>query len=197
MSASEEEINDEVWKKFLRKHLKVVLFIIIVGIGVVIGGIFVFLWVVENSQKLGLVPIALGQWTIGYIVTFILEVILWEFLFIGIPLIIVAVITVYWWHKLPDDEREEYEREPKKKGPRRRLILGSGSGLISLIVFLTWLIIVWNDGMWDIAFQNWTINYLVYSTLTAILWDILFIGIPVTIIVFLWIRREMKEESFF
>ncbi len=195
MSASEEEINDEVWKKFLRKHLQVVLFIIIVGIGVVIGGIFVFLWVVENSQKLGLVPTALGQWTIGYTVTFILEVILWEFIFIGIPLIIVAVITVYWWHKLPDDEREEYEREPKKKGPRRRLILGSGSGLISLTVFLTWLIIVWNDGMWNIAFQNWTINYLVYSTLTAILWDLLIIGIPVTIIVFLWIRREMKEES--
>ncbi|MHA1650207.1 MAG: hypothetical protein ACTSYB_08435 [Candidatus Helarchaeota archaeon] len=195
MSASEEEINDEVWKKFLRKHLQVVLFIIIVGIGVVIGGIFVFLWVVENSQKLGLVPTALGQWTIGHTVTFILEVILWEFIFIGIPLIIVAVITVYWWHKLPDDEREEYEREPKKKGPRRRLILGSGSGLISLTVFLTWLIIVWNDGMWNIAFQNWTINYLVYSTLTAILWDLLIIGIPVTIIVFLWIRREMKEES--
>ncbi len=196
MAKSNEELSDEVWKNFLRRHWKMTI-IIAGGIaGAAIVALFVFLWVLADVQATGLVPATLGQWTVGYFFTFILNVILWELVFVGSWVIPVAVVIFFqWYKKLPDEEREEYEGEPKKKWPRRGISAGGGGGLISILVGLTWLIIVWNDGRWNLEFQLWTLNDWVYSWIAAGLWDLLILGVPVALVLIFWIRNQMKKES--
>ncbi|MHA1427893.1 MAG: hypothetical protein ACTSQI_18075 [Candidatus Helarchaeota archaeon] len=194
MENKEEEKIDETWKKFLRKHWKMTLLLIGAGAGAVVGALLVFLWVVANAQATGLVPIDLGMWTVGYTVTFIINVILWELLFIGIPVVVAAILIIMlWWKKLPEEEREEYKREPKKGWRRRGTSSGGGGGIISFLVMITWLIIIWVDNMWNIAFEDWFFNYWIYSGLAAFLWVLLIFGVPITILIILWLRRELKE----
>lgn len=196
MAKTNEELSDEVWKKFLRRHWKMTIAMAGGIAGAAIVALFVFLWVVADAQATGLVPAALGQWTVGYFFTFILNVILWELVFVGswgIP--IVVVIFFQWYKKLPDEEREEYEGEPKKKRPRRGMSGDRGGGFISFLVGLTWLILVWIEGRWNLAFQAWTFNDWIYSWIAAALWDLLILGVPVAIFIIWWIRKEMKKVA--
>lgn len=195
--AQDKEIKEEVWVTFLRKHWKVVIIIISGVIAAAVGGLFVFLWVKDVAQATGLVPATtLGDWTIGYCITFLLNVLLWEFIIIGLPLIAVAaVIFLQWWNKLPNEEKEEYQKEPKKRTSRSGLTAGGGGGIVWGLTAIVWLILVYTDGNWDTIFNEWTFDYLVYSTLTAFLWVLLIAGVPVGIFVIWWLRREFKRPA--
>ena len=176
--------NDKVWKKFLRRHWKATMLMIGAGIVAAIAGIFAFLWVVADAQTSGLVPGVLGDWTVGYVFTFILNVILWELIYVGswvIPLVI--VVYVAWYRKLPDEERMRASKTSEGSG---------GFGLFNLI---TWLIVVWVDGKWNLPFQSWSLNDWVYSWLTAIIWDLLIIAIPAGIFLIWWISGGSKQET--
>ena len=118
--------------------------IIGVVIGAAIGALLVFLWVVENGQATGLIPKLLGEWTVGHFITFILHMILWELLFIGIPLAVAAfLIYLQWWRKLPEEE----------KWTSRGISAGKSSGGISFLVTIVWLILRIND---DIVYFKMT-----------------------------------------
>ena len=69
-----------------------------------------------------------------------------------------------------------------------------GGGSISLLVLIAFCIKVYTDGNWNAAVATWTLDYLVYSWLTALLWVLVIVGIPVALGVFWWIRHEMKKN---
>ncbi|MFX1487269.1 MAG: hypothetical protein ACFFBS_09285 [Promethearchaeota archaeon] len=195
MAETDEEPSNKVWKKFLRRHWKVTTVIAAAIAGAAAVAFFVFLWVVADAQATGLVPAAIGQWTVGYVITFILHVILWEFVFVGtwgIP--VAALIFALWYKKLPEEERAEYEGEPKKKRRRRGMSAGRGGGFISFLVTLTWLIMIWINGRWNLAFQAWTFNDWIYSWIHAIAWDLLIFGVPLTILIIGYLAYEMRKE---
>ena len=193
MVENEEKINDDTWKKFLRKHWQMTILIIAGIVIAVVCALLLFLWfILPNSLSTRLVPRSLSFWTVGSVISFILNVILWEFLFIGIPVIVcAAVIFALWWRKLPDDEKEEYTGEPKEKGKRR--MSSGGGGFFGFVVFITWLIIIYTDNQWNTPFIAWSIEYLVFSCISAFLWDLLIFGVPLCIILSLWIIHELKE----
>jgi len=125
----------------------------------------------------------------GHLVTFLLHLIFWEVLFIGIPVIIAAVAGWLWWRKLPDEERKEYHFF----GTRSRATSGGGGG-ISLLHFIVFCIKVFTDGNWDVAFATWTFDYLVYSLLWALIWILIIFAIPVALGIIWWIQHEMKKK---
>jgi hypothetical protein len=84
-----------------------------------------------------------------------------------------------WWKKLPDAERREYEGRG-----RRRRSAGQNGGF-SFFVGLVWFLVVWIDGKWNLAFQDWTLNDWVYSWLTAGLVVVVLVGVPGAIYI-LW-----------
>ena len=108
MAETESENDSEIWKKFLRKHWNIVVLFVVGAVLVAIGAILVYLWFVGDAQSTGLVPRTLGLWTMGHLVTFLLHLIFWEVLFIGVPAILAAVAGWLWWKKLPDEEKKEY-----------------------------------------------------------------------------------------
>ena len=186
------ENGEKIWKKFLRTHWKMLVLFIVAAILALIGAILVFLWFVGDAQLTGLVPATLDLWTMGHFVTFLLNLILWEVLFIGVPVILAIVAIIFlWWKKLPDGEKKEYRRGHLFGKRSHR---SDGSGGISFLVFIVFIIKVFTDGNWNVPFATWTFDYLVYSWLWALFWVLIIFGIPIVIGGTWWIRREMKKE---
>ena len=70
--------DEKIWKKFLSNHWKMFALWIVGAILAFIGAIYVFLWHVEESQLVGLVPETLGLWSMGHFINFVLHLIFWE-----------------------------------------------------------------------------------------------------------------------
>jgi len=193
MMENESEYSEKIWKKFLRIHLKMLVVIAVAAILVVTGAILVFLWFVGDAQATSLIPGSLNLWNMGYLVTFLLHMIFWEIVFIGIPLIITALAIFFlWWKKLPTQERHEY-RHGHLFGKQSRS--RDGGGAITFLINIGFIIKVYLDGNWNVPFASWTFDYLVYSYLWVIIWMVIIFGIPLVIGTVLWLHREMKKTT--
>ncbi len=177
------------WKIFLRKHWTIVALFVVVGILAFIGAIYVYLWFVREAQTIGLVPTILGQWTMNHVLMFIVHLIFWEFLFIGIPVIIAAAAGWLWWRKLPIDEKKEYHFMGK-----RSRSTGGGGG-VSFLFFIAFCIKVFVDGNWNVAIASWTLDYVVGSMITILVWTVVIFGIPAAVIGILWLSHEIKKKQ--
>ena len=180
------ENRREIWRRFLSKHWKVLVLVVIGAILLATDAILVLVWFVGNAQSTGLVPETLAPWTMGNIVTFIIQLILWEALFVGIPIILAAIAGWQWWKKLPGEEKMEYHFF-------RRRSRATGGGGISFLVFIVFCIKIFTDGNWNVAIATWTFNYLVYAWLTALLWVLIIFGIPASLALIWWLNHEMKK----
>ncbi len=58
MAETESENGDKIWKKFLRKHWKMLVLFVVGAILASIGAILVFLWFVGDAQLTGLAALA-------------------------------------------------------------------------------------------------------------------------------------------
>lgn len=193
MAEGEWEDLSEVWKIFLRRHWKMLALGVLAIALICIAAVLVFLWFVGYAQSIALVPATLGLWSMGYLITFILHLIFWEILFVVIPVIVVAALAyLLWWRKMPLAERMEYRRG-RLFSDRRSGATGSGGGGISFLAFVVFCIIVYVDGNWDLAFQSWTFDYLVYTYLWAFILVLVIFGIPILLGVIWWLRREMRK----
>jgi len=176
------------WKKFLRKHWGIVAVFAVASILVFAGAVYVFLWFVGNAQSTGLVPSTLSLWAMGNAVSFILHFIFWELLAIGIPAIIGAVVGWLWWKRLPIEEKNEYHFSGKGSRASR------GGGGISFLFFVAFCIKVYIDGNWNVPIATWTLNYVVDSMITILVWSIIIFGIPAVLIGLVWLSYEMKKK---
>jgi hypothetical protein len=189
----ETEPSQKIWKTFVQKHWNMLAVWIVAAVVAVIGAILVFLWFVGDAQATNLVPTTLNLWTMGYLVTFLLHALFWEIVFIGIPVVVfIIAFYVLWWKKLPVEERQEYRRGHLfgKKSRSR-----DGGGAITFLVNIGFIIKVYVDGNWNVPFATWTVDYLVYSYLTIIIWMAVIFGIPLIIGAVWWIHRSMKHAS--
>jgi hypothetical protein len=181
--------ENDSWRKFLKHHWNMLVYWIIAAIIAVIGAILVFLWFVADAQSTALVPTTLSLWTMGHLVTFILHLIFWELVIIGIPVAIAAIAGWFWWKQIPDEERKEYEFFGK--GSRTT----SGGSGISFLFFVAFCIKVYLDGNWDVAIASWTLDYVVNSMVTILVWGAIIFGIPAIIIALIWLNYEIKKKA--
>jgi hypothetical protein len=181
------ERKESDWKKFMRKHWSIVaVFVVAVALAVA-GAVYVFWWFAGNAQSTGLVPSTLNLWTMNNVVTYILYLIFWELVLIGIPVGVGAVLGWQWWKRLPAEEREY---RIFGRGSRSR----NAGGAISPLLFIAFAIKVYVDGNWNVAISTWTLNYVVDSMITILIWIAAIFAIPATIAVIWWIHHELKKE---
>ena len=188
MGETGSENGSEGWRKFLRKHWNMVALFVVGAVLASVGAILVFLWFVGDAQSINMVPVTLGQWTMGHMLTFVLHLIFWELVFIGIPLAIAAIVGWFWWKKIPEEERKGYHFFDK---PSRAQ---NGGGGISFLFFIAFCIKVYVDGNWNLAVASWTLNYVVDSMVTILIWSAVIFGIPAIVIGLIWLGRQMKRE---
>jgi hypothetical protein len=185
------ETDNTIWTKFISKHCSMFVLWIAIAVGAVIGAVYTLIWFVEDAQVTGLVPEILGSWSMKHLIDFLLNLLFWEIVLVGIPLIIiVGLIYLLWWKQLPNDELQEYrKRHLFGKSSRSR----DGGTLISLIINFGFVLKVYWDGNWSKPFADWNIDYLIHSYLTVLLWLLIIFGIPILIGVAWWIHHEMKR----
>jgi hypothetical protein len=175
------------WKTFLRRHWGITAIFAVAAALAIAGAVYVFWWFTGNAQSTNLVPSTLGQWTMGNLVTFILNLIFWELVLVGIPVVIAAVLGWQWWKRLPEEERQ-YRFFGKRSHSR------NAQGAISPLLFIIFAIKVYIDGKWNVAISTWTLNYVVDSMITLLIWALVIIAIPATIAAIWWIHRELKKK---
>jgi hypothetical protein len=175
------------WKKFFKKHWIIVAVFAVAVVLAIAGAIFVFLWFVAQAQTTNLVPSTLALWTMGHTVMFILHLIFWELLLIGVPVAIGAVAGWQWWKRLPSEEKREYHFFGK-----RSRTTGGGGGA-SILFFIAFAIKIYLDGNWNVAISTWKLDYVVGSMITILIWVAVIFGIPAAIALIWWINHEMKK----
>ena len=180
MAETESENGDKIWKKFLSNHFKMFILFIIAGSIAFVFAVRVFLWFVAEAQLINLVPEILGEWTIGYCITFILYLIFWELIFVGIPVIIFI-----------DDERKEYKDGNLFYGSKNHS--KDAGGMITFIINIFFLFKIYLDDNWNLAFKDWKFDYLVNSYIWALIWVLVIFGIPILIGGSWWISQKMKK----
>jgi len=181
--------ENDSWKKFLKHHWNMLIFWIIAAIVAAIGVVLVYSWFVGDAQSANMVPSILGQWSMGHMVTFILHLVFWELLIIGIPVAIAAIIGWLWWKQIPDEERKEYLFFSKGTRSER------GGGGISFLFFVVFCLKVYIDGKWNVPITSWTLDYVVDSTITILFWGAIVFGIPAIIIGLIWLSQKIKNSQ--
>ncbi len=175
-------------KKFVRKHWTIIAVFVVAAILAVAGAVYVFWWFTGDAQAMGLVPSTLSLWTMNNIVMFILYLIFWELVLIGIPVAVGAIIGWQWWKRLPAKEKKEH-----MFGRRSRS--RNASGVISPLLFIAFAIKVYVDGNWNSAISTWTLDYVVDSMITILIWIAAIFAIPTIIGVIWWIRHETDRKT--
>jgi hypothetical protein len=173
--------------RFMRKHWKTIVVFVVAGILAVVGAIYVLLWFTADAQTTGLVPSTLGLWTMGNTVSFILHLIFWELILIGIPAIVGAVIGWQWWKRIPEQEKKQYHLTGKSSRSSR------AGGAISPFLFIAFAIKVYVDGNWNVAISAYTLDYVVGSIITILIWIVAIAAIPAILGLIWWIRHEMNK----
>ncbi len=180
--------TDSDWVAFIRRHKVAFAVFVAATILAAIGAVYVFVWFTGNAQSTGLVSAALGMWTMGNIFAFILHVIFWELVLIGIPVAIGAVVAWQWWKRLPEEEKQQYHLSGKGSKSNR------AGGAISPLLFIAFALKVYVDGNWNVAFSTYALDYVVGSMVTILLWIVAIFAIPATIGIIWWIRHEMSKK---
>jgi hypothetical protein len=179
--------TDANWKIFLSKHWAALAVFILAGVLVCVGAIYVFVWFTGQAQNSNLVPSSLSLWSMSNVVMFILNAIFWELLLVGVPVIVGAVIGWQWWRRLPEGEKAQYNFG---KGSRSR----NASGGVSLLLFIAFAIKVYVDRNWNSAISTFTLNYVVGSMVTILIWIAAIAVVPTVIGFTWWIHREISKK---
>jgi hypothetical protein len=187
--AQESGVQKEAnWGIFLRKHSEAFAVLVAAVLAVVAGAVYVLVWFTANAQTVGLVPASLGAWSMNNVVLFMLHVIFWELALVGIPVAVGAAVGWMWWRRLPEEEKTEYHLLGKRSKSR-----GAG-GAISPLLFIAFALKVYIDGSWNQAISTYTLDYVVGSMVTILLWIAAIIAVPAIVGLVWWIQRERTKS---
>jgi hypothetical protein len=185
MTESFETKTESDWRQFIKKHWAVFAVFVAAAALAFAGGVYVFVWFVGNAQTTGLVPTVLSMWTMNSVLLFILHAIFWELLLIGIPVAVGAIVGWLWWRRLSEQEKQQYHLSGKKRSRSR----GAG-GAISPLLFIAFAIKVYVDGYWNVAISTFTLDYVIGSMVTILLWIVAIFAIPAIIVAVWWLTKK-------
>ena len=184
MIEENEAAQDAGWGRFFRKHWGILAVFVVATVLAVAGAVYVFAWFTGNAQTIGLVPSTLSAWSMNSLVLFILHAVFWELVLIGIPVAIAAIIGWRWWKRIPEEEKKEYNLSTKSSRSR------SAGEAFSPLLFIAFAIKVYVDGQWNAPIAGFSLDYVVGSMITILIWIAAIFAIPAIIGLVWWITRK-------
>jgi hypothetical protein len=176
--------TDSDWRRFIKNHKAAFSAFVVTALLAVAGAVYVFVWFTGVAQASGLVPSTLDLWSMNSVLLFILNAVFWELVLIGTPAGVGAAIGWFWWKRLPEAEKQRYNRSGKgSKGSK-------AGGAISPLLFIAFAIKVYVDGYWNTAIASFTLDYVVGSMVTILIWIAVIFAFPAAIAFIWWISRR-------
>ncbi len=172
------------WRRFVGKHKAAFAAFIVAAIAAFAGAVYVFVWYTGIAQTAGIVPSTLNAWSMNNVLFFLLHGVFWELVLIGIPVAIGSIGGWQWWRHLPEEEKQQYHLSGKRSRSSR------AGGVISPLLFIAFAIKVYVDGNWNTAIASFSLDYVVGSMVTILLYTVAIFALPATIALAWWIRHE-------
>ena len=190
MEEEQKKSMEQFWKEEIKKHWKV-LFLCVVAIVVLsIIAVTVLIWHIQTSPIGNYGTATFDEWSLDWIVRFIIGLILWELLFVGVPAGLIFGLGGYlWWQRLPSDERTKFKEQHSKNKKAR------GASGFGLFIFIAYCIYIAIDGNYSTPFGNKPYSYWVYSYFLTIGWLLIIVGIPMAIAGLIYLRYWLKKSE--
>ena len=180
--------DEQFWKDEIKKHWKVLILLIAAIVILSIIAVNVVIWHILTSPIGNYGNATFDQWSLDWIVRFVIVLILWELLFVGVPAGLIFGLGGYlWWQRLTSDERTKFKEQQSKNKKAR------GAGGCGLFMFIAYCIYIAIDGNYSTPFGNRTYSYWVYSYLLTIGWLLIIVGIPMAVVGLLYLRYWLKK----
>jgi hypothetical protein len=171
------------WRGFIKQHSAVFAVLTAGAIAAAAAAVYLFVWFAGNAQATGLVPSTLNLWSMNSAVIFMIYAVIWELAVVGIPVALAAIAAWQWWKRIPESEKAGLNMGKRHKGR-------DAGGAISPLLFIAFAIKVYIDGNWTQPIANWTLDYVVGSMVTILIWAAAIIAIPAVIGVIWWLSRR-------
>jgi len=190
MEEEQKESKEQFWKEEIKKHWRVIILCVVAIVGLSIIAVNILIWHIQTSPIGNYGTASFDQWSLDWIVRFIIVLILWELLFVGVPAGLIFGLGGYlWWKRLPGDEQTKIKEQHSKNNKARG---ASGSGLF---IFIAYCIYIAIDGNYYTTFGNKPYSYWLYSYLLTIGWLLIIIGIPMAVAGLLYLRYWLKKPE--
>ncbi|MFX1324535.1 MAG: hypothetical protein ACFE8N_06240 [Promethearchaeota archaeon] len=189
-----EEKDEVFWFKKLRQHWKILAVAIFALICVITGVILVFIWFVESSPIGAYGEATLNDWTLDWVVGFVILLTLWELLFVGVPTALFFGVGGYLvWRRLPDEEKEEFKaREKSRKRTKEK---AGGSGGFGIVMFIAYCLYHGIKGNYYTPFGDYSYSYWLYTMMLTFMWIVIVLGGPVLIIVIILYFTKWRKKK--
>jgi ABC-type Fe3+ transport system permease subunit len=177
----------------IQDYWKAILAVIVLAVCAFAGFVLVYIRLIETSE-IGLQGTAtLDQWSVAWIVSFGIRLILWELLVVGLPTALILGVGGYlWWQRLPEEEKQRLK--VKDKGAKSHTARNAGGGgFFMFIVYCIYLAIV---GNYSTPFGNLPYSYWVYAYFWTCLSIFIIIGVPmITLGIVYFVVKSKKYKQ--
>lgn len=182
--------DEKFWLQKIKQHFPVFMLAVISIVIAIIGAIIVFVWHMETSPIGNQGEATIGQWTLAWVWTFFIVLILWELLFVGTPAAIAACLFYYfWWNNLPAEEKAEIKNREKKDKRVR-----NGTGAFNILLFIAYSIYMLINGYFSTPFGDMPYTFWIYACFYTMAWLLIIFGIPAAIILIIVYFKVWRKE---